>query len=83
MPDPVQRARQFAETAFANMKVTEPLNETALVRDGAYCGHRFMAGKFQAVWFFEENEIKIYDDKGRFLRSELLEPVSTEYRRAA
>ncbi len=36
------------------------LRETLLMRQGAYCGHRFRHDGFEAVWFVEEDQIKLY-----------------------
>jgi len=45
------------------------VQETLLIRDGCYCGRRFVAGSFSAVWFIEEGEIKIYGPAGTLLES--------------
>ena len=85
MPDPVQRAREFVASAFAELNVRSDINETALIRDGVYCGQRFVAGGLSAVWFFEENQVKIYDDQQGLVRVERLEQdvEPTPLRRAA
>ena len=36
------------------------LSESLLLRDGAYCGHRFRRGEHQADWFIEEDQIKFF-----------------------
>lgn len=41
--------------------------ETLLIRDGAYCGHRYCVDSLQAVWFIEEDEIKFYGQDGRVI----------------
>lgn len=41
--------------------------ESILIRDGFYCGRRFDAGSHEAIWFFEEDEIKIFDELGDLL----------------
>ena len=38
--------------------------ETLLIRDVAYCGHRYQVGSHQAVWFIEEDEIKFHGPDG-------------------
>ncbi len=84
MPDPVQRARLYVQTVFSQMKVSDEIAESALIRDGIYCGHRFSAGNLSAVWFFEENEVKIYDEDRKLLRVESLqEEQAMPLRRAA
>ncbi len=40
------------------------LRDAVLIRDGFYVGRRFQLGKFQAVWFMEEDEVKIHDAAG-------------------
>lgn len=42
--------------------VTDPpyFRESILIRKGFYCGRRLDAGGFEAVWFFEEDQLKIY-----------------------
>jgi hypothetical protein len=41
--------------------------ETILIRDGYYCGRRFHTDQHRAVWFIEEDELKIYDHQDRLL----------------
>ncbi len=54
--------------AFAEMGVeTSDMNETILIRDGHYCGRRFQADHGHAVWFLEENQIKVYLADGKVL----------------
>ena len=38
--------------------------ESILIRDGFFCGRRFQLGKFRAVWFIEEDQVKIYGADG-------------------
>ena len=84
MPDPVQRARQYVQAAFLQMNVRDEVAETALIRDGIYCGHRFSAGNLSAVWFFEENEVKIYNQDRKLLRVDTVhEQPQPTLRRAA
>lgn len=40
------------------------LTESLLLRDGAYCGHRFQRDEFQAVWFVDEDQIKFFHADG-------------------
>ena len=42
-------------------------SESMLVCDGFYCGRRFNAGAFYAVWFMEEHELKIHTAEGELL----------------
>lgn len=42
----------------------EAASEAMLIRDGFFCGRRFRFTNYQAVWFLEEDELKIRDDEG-------------------
>lgn len=44
-----------------------PFQESILIRDGYYCGRRFDAGSLEAVWFLEEDQVKISDVLGTVL----------------
>ena len=73
MSDQINRTRQYVLQIFAEMNSKDTsLCETVLVRDGVYCGHRFSCDDFSAVWFFEENQIKVYDHDRKLLRVETL-----------
>ncbi len=56
------------------------MNETILIRDGHYCGRRFQAEHGHAVWFLEENLIKVYLSDGQVivLEQEEIEGEGTE-----
>ena len=41
------------------------VRETILIRDEFYCGRRFHTANFKAVWFIEEDELKVYHNDGR------------------
>ena len=60
----LQRTREYVEQVFQELdkQTMLPLRETALIRDGHYCGHRFSSGELTAVWFFEEDEVKFYSE---------------------
>ena len=49
--------------------VQEPvvLREAILIRDEFFCGRRFYTEHHQAVWFIEEDVLKIYDSRGDLL----------------
>jgi hypothetical protein len=54
--------------AFAAMGVeSTDMSETILIRDGHYCGRRFQAEHGHAVWFLEENQIKVYLSDGQVI----------------
>ena len=74
MPSHLQRTRAFVEQAFQQLDryTTLPLREAALIRDGQYCGHRFTSRELSAVWFFEEDQVKIYGSD-----RQLIQVVST------
>ena len=38
---------------------TPEFRESMLIRDGFFCGRRFKHDSIDAVWFLEENELKI------------------------
>jgi hypothetical protein len=40
------------------------LTESILIRDEFYCGRRFQTATHEAVWFMEEDELKIYRRDG-------------------
>ncbi len=74
MPSHLQRTRAFVEQAFQQLDqfTTLPLREAALIRNGQYCGHRFTSRELSAVWFFEEDQVKIYGSD-----RQLIQVVST------
>ncbi len=55
--------------------------ESLLIRDGAYCGHRISLDGFRAVWFVEEDQIKLFDPAGHLLTT--LQPSAAAQLRAA
>ena len=36
--------------------------ESILIRDGYYCGRRFRLGELEAIWFVDEDQLKVYDE---------------------
>lgn len=83
MPDPIRRAREFVQSTFASLGSHGPIQETALIRDGVYCGHQFASSKLTAVWFFEESEVKIFGADRQLLSVQCLEDATPTHRRAA
>lgn len=63
------------------------LNEHILLRSDAYCGRRFLAEGLRAVWFVEENQVKIYAKDGTVVRvftvEDVAQSVAPEDRKAA
>jgi hypothetical protein len=43
--------------------------ESILVRDEFFCGRRFYTADHHAVWFIEEDQLKIYHNSGELLCS--------------
>jgi hypothetical protein len=70
----------FAELGVAD---DQAVRETLLVCGGNYCGRRFKADEGQAVWFFEENQVKFYAADGSIARVLQVEPESQPTRVAA
>lgn len=61
--------RRLVQQQFAELSPTcGPIREeTLLIRDGQYCGHRYQTEDLTAVWFLEEDQIKMYDRNGRVI----------------
>jgi len=59
------------------------VHEAMLIRNGFFCGRRFETDGFQAIWFVEENEIKIYGRDGAIAKVLALDPTQIERRAAA
>ncbi len=66
-----QRVRELIhQTLVAHGARTDsPEEESLLIRDGAYCGHRISVDGFRAVWFIEEDQVKFFDPDGHLLRT--------------
>ncbi len=56
-----------AQDDSASHICSEPtiLRESILIRDDFFCGRRFYTANYYAVWFIEQDELKIYDKDGR------------------
>ncbi len=54
--------RKWFERLGANDEV--PIAETLLIRNGYFCGRRYRNERHEAVWFFEEDQLKIYRADG-------------------
>jgi hypothetical protein len=78
-----QRIRQLVYDTLvelgADRKTTT--NESLLIRNGTYCGHRYRHDDYQAVWFIEEDQIKFYSPPGRLVK--LIRPSEVLSQRAA
>ncbi len=81
--------RQIVREIFAELGQAEDCQATEhiLLRDDIYCGRRFQADGLQAIWFIEENEVKIYARDGSVARvlssSEIISVEESDRRQAA
>lgn len=62
-----QHVRQLVAEAFARAGIPQPADftESILIKCGNYCGRKFLASGGHAIWFVEENQVKLYDAGGR------------------
>jgi hypothetical protein len=62
----VGRVRAIVQETFVQLGglADEVPGEAMLIRDGFFCGRRFVGQGLEAVWFIEENEIKFYNGEG-------------------
>jgi hypothetical protein len=61
----VQEIRDFVQQSFRQHGIgLVDMRETILIREGCYCGRRFESNDGYAVWFCEENQLKIYNAHG-------------------
>lgn len=85
----LEAIRQLTRITFAHLGAQVPLeiSENILIRDETYCGRRFQCGQLQAIWFVEEDEIKIYGGNGAVVRvmsaSEALSSAPSTHSKAA
>ncbi len=61
--------RQWLTMHSASANSGDPASEAMLIRDGFFCGRRFRYANYQAVWFLEEDQIKIHDAAGQLCDS--------------
>ena len=66
----VEQVRQLVQRLFTEHRIstTAGWEETILIRNGFYCGRRFAVEGAHAVWFCEENQIKVYGPGGNVLQ---------------
>ncbi len=57
--------------------------ETILIQDGHYCGRRFRSAELEAVWFLEEEQLKLYHRDGSLLEVYSIEQIKELSRHAA
>jgi hypothetical protein len=65
-----ESVRGIAARILAELRLSDgtPPRESVLLRDNIYCGRRFEAEHGDALWFFEEDELKIIGADGRVRR---------------
>jgi hypothetical protein len=65
-----QSVREMAARLLAELRLSDgsELRESLLLREGLYCGRRFEAEHGDAIWFIEEDELKIIGADGRVRR---------------
>ena len=56
----------------------EEMSESLLIRDGYFCGRRFEMDGLCAVWFVEEDELKVYDRDGALLAANKPETIQRQ-----
>ena len=63
---PTKEVRDHVHEVFLQHGVDRDalIEEAILIRDGFYCGRRFQCGSLQAIWFVEEDQLKIYNQQG-------------------
>jgi hypothetical protein len=59
--------RQLVAGALTCVGGDDSIRESILIRDGLYCGRRFETSAGYAIWFVEENQVKIFESAGRVI----------------
>jgi hypothetical protein len=72
-----ESVRQLIADVFQQLRLSDDdaPRQSLLIRDGNYCGRRLEADRGHALWFFEEDQVKVFGADGRVLR--VIERVST------
>ncbi len=72
----IDSVRGLIADAFQQLRLSDDdcFRQSLLIRDGNYCGRRFEAERGHALWFFEEDQVKVFGADGRVLR--VIERVS-------
>jgi len=75
--DLTESVRRFIADVFQQLRLSgdDAPRQSLLIRDGNYCGRRFEADRGHALWFFEEDQVKVFGADGRVVR--VIERVST------
>ena len=60
------RVRELIYNKFRELGAPSDIDphESLLIQDGHFCGRRFTYDGMQAIWFFEDNEVKVYGRDG-------------------
>ena len=76
---PTKEVRDHVYQVFLQHGVDKdaPIEEAIVIRDGFYCGRRFECGSLQAIWFVEEDQLKIYDQQGVVQKTTVTEILGT------
>ena len=66
-----EHVRQLIRDYYSKLgeAYAESPHETILIRQGYYCGRRFIVHDQEAVWFMEEKQLKFYDSNGGVLQT--------------
>lgn len=65
--EPDQRDDVATQDDVAISADSSILRETILIRGEFFCGRRFYTANHYAVWFVEEDQLKIYQNSGELL----------------
>lgn len=85
----LKAVRHAVRSSFIQLGVADgfQLNEHILLRRDVYCGRRFLAEGLQAIWFVEEDQVKIHARNGAVARvltvDEAVRWIATEGRQVA
>jgi hypothetical protein len=68
----LEQVRESVKRAFAAHGLTSfaDFSEAILIRNGYYCGRSFTCGGLRAVWFAEENRLKLFGRNNELLLSQ-------------
>jgi hypothetical protein len=79
-----QHVRQLVAEAFARAGMPQPADftESILIKGGNYCGRKFVGSSGHAVWFVEENQLKLYNAEGQLIQVMSTLIPTTSYRAA-
>jgi len=71
-----ESVRRLIAEVFRQLRLSDDdaPRQSLLIRDGNYCGRRFDADRGHALWFFEEDQVKVFGADGRVRR--VIERVS-------